>query len=305
MSGLSAWIGRWRTWTDQPHIRKRLIAFGVILFVVTLAVAATNFPARPNALRFGPLVLALVVFAPVSMLLSAVEYALTGRIVGQHVGTADAIRISVISSLGNLLPVPGSFLVRAGHLAGRGVPPTHAATAPSVLALAWVGVGALAAGSMLAVRTERSAWGAAFMIGGLLGLLGSALLLSRLVGRDAGRWMLPILLVEGSAVAVSAIRYYLVLSSLGFDPTAEAAGVLAFSSVLGVAAGVVPGGLGVREVLAGAFVLLTGLDASVGALAAAVNRIIGLLALGAVGALVLATSRPAEFEERAPPEGRL
>jgi hypothetical protein len=255
--------------------------------------------------RWGLLAWVLLVLAPASMLLSAVEYQITGAIAGRSISSIDALRVSVISSLANLLPVPGSYLVRTGHLSASGVPTGRAVAAPSAPALAWVGVSGVAAGVLVVARTDQVVWGLTFLAGGALALLGSIAVLLRLTGRSAGRWMAPVGLVEAGAVAVSVIRHYLVLAALGFDPTWEAAAVLALASVLSVAAGIVPGGLGVREVLAGVFVLLTGLEAAVGAMAAAVNRIIGLVALGTIGAVVLAASRSTtELTTREPPGGR-
>lgn len=291
MGRFPAWIGRWRAWSEQPGPRRWLILLGALLFIVTLVVAVGNLPDRPESTRWGLLAWVLVVLAPASMVLSAVEYRLTGAVAGRHVGSREALRVSVMSSLANLLPLPGSYIVRAGHLSAQGVSAGRAATAPSALALAWVGVSGVAAGALLAAGSERMAWSVGLVSGGLLALAGSFAVLLALTGKSAPRWMGPVVMVELGSVAISAIRYYLVLAALGFDATWEAAALLALASVLGVAAGIVPGGLGIREVLAGGFVLLTGLEAAVGVLAAAFNRIIGLVALGTIGAIVFVGSR--------------
>ena len=121
MGRFPAWIGRWRTWSKRPNSRRWLAAFGAALFVVTLVFAVASLPDRPESTRWGLLAWVLVVLAPASMFLSALEYRLTGAVAGRRVGSREALRVSVMSSLANLLPLPGSYIVRAGHLSAQGV----------------------------------------------------------------------------------------------------------------------------------------------------------------------------------------
>ena len=287
---MSRWIERWKSWSAKPGSRRLLLTAGAFLFFGSLTLALVNLPDSPERVRWRLLLLVPALLAPASMYVSAVEFRLTGALAGRYIGAMESIRVSVVSSLANLLPLPGSFVVRAGHLAGHGVSVGRATAAPAVLALGWTGMSAAAAGALMLTRSQ-SQWGLVFLAGGAAALLAGFMILNRLNRRR--RWLLAgsVVLVETISVGISITRYYVILSALGFDPTLEASTVLALASVLGVVAGIVPGGLGIREVLAGVFGLIVDLDVAVGVLAASVNRLLGLIALAAVAVLLLAQRR--------------
>lgn len=90
---------------------------------------------------------------------------------------------------------------------------------------------------------------------------------------------------------VAGLRFFFVLVAFGFDVSIGQALALATSGILATAVGIVPGGLGLRELLAGAFAPLVALSASVGVLAAIVNRIAGMVGLMAVSAVLTVVSR--------------
>ena len=86
---------------------------------------------------------------------------------------------------------------------------------------------------------------------------------------------------------MGAARLTLVAAELPGDIDLASAAVLNVASVVAAAAGVLPGGLGLREAVAGFLAPLVDAPAAAGAVAATLDRLLGLPTV-AVGALVLA-----------------
>jgi uncharacterized membrane protein YbhN (UPF0104 family) len=107
------------------------------------------------------------------------------------------------------------------------------------------------------------------------------------------RWAATIGLVECSSIAVSTARLWFVIHALGHQPRVTAAVVLTLAGIIASASGILRGGLGLRELLAGAFAPLVGLPISLGFLAAAIDRIIGIIGHVPL-AIVLSRGRPSE-----------
>jgi hypothetical protein len=110
---------------------------------------------------------------------------------------------------------------------------------------------------------------------------GCLLLLSRQVGerRLARRLVAAVLCVEGATVALDTVRLWLVLRSIGGGTVLDAVALNA-ASVLTVAAGVFPAGLGLREALSAGFGAASGLPAAVAVTAAVVDRVVVMTGLG-------------------------
>jgi len=290
---LSAARGRVSAWAARPQARRLLLITGAALFVLTAVISLANLPETPHAVSWSTLAIVTLVFAPATAILSAAEYHQTARLVGADVSWRNAVEVSIASSAANLLPLPGSFIVRSAALQGAGASRGEAIAAPLSVGFAWIGIGGLLGGGWLLV-TAPNGFAAIMFIAGLVVMALSALAVQRTKNEHSSIAMRSIWLVEAAMTLLAGFRFYLIIDALGFDISMGQGLALATSSILATAVGVIPGGLGLRELLAGGFAPLVAVAAAVGVLGAVVNRIVGMIGLALVAAgLSLARSASA------------
>jgi uncharacterized membrane protein YbhN (UPF0104 family) len=102
---------------------------------------------------------------------------------------------------------------------------------------------------------------------------------------------LRIVAVETVFVLLSGVRVYTALHGIGVEASATQALALTVAAALANAAGIFPGGLGLRELIAGALSPLVGLSVAAGVLGAAVDRLIGLIVLALVTLVVILVAK--------------
>lgn len=318
MAGLvDGLIGRLR---DRPRPTGRRRTFLLIgaagLFLGAMVLAIRSLPTGELTVNWPLVVLTGVVGAPALLFMNALEYGLSARVLGRRVERRDAVAVAVYGGAANLLPIPGTALVRLQALTRQGTGVGRAAGATAVVAVAWFG----AAGF---VGASAAALGATWWLAGLLlagGLVTvpvvhqSVIRLKRratTVAETEGsgdswadvpapRLVAELYGIEVAMIVVRALRFWLVILAFDLDATILTAFVLPVAGVIASALGFLPGGLGVREVVAGALSGANGDTVAVGVLASGLDRIIALPVL-AVIALGLAA-----WERRHPiePAGR-
>jgi uncharacterized membrane protein YbhN (UPF0104 family) len=229
--------------------------------------------------------------------LNAVEYRMAARSSGLSLGFLAAMRINVLASAAALLPLPGSVLVRVQGLRSAGATYRTATAAIAVVGVAWTATTFLMAGVAQFVAREF-ALGVVVLAGGVV-LSAVAVVVSR---RATGvQYTAPAAVAMGAVqvgrVMVQAARFWLLVVALG--ATASVGQVVALTVAVSVstAIAIFPGGLGIRELLAAGLAPLIGLPASVSLVVVAVDRLLGLVALGIAG-LVLGVVHRGHAEEQ-------
>ncbi|MDP8958630.1 MAG: hypothetical protein M3N51_05375 [Actinomycetota bacterium] len=272
------------------------LLMAVVVFVAASVVAYLNFPEERLPPRWLPILLAAVVGVPATTLLNAAEYRVAARLLRHRPAFARVMQVTLLASAANLLPIPGSFLVRTRSLRDLGSTYRQAASSNAIVALAWLGVTGVLAGALQLAGTAR-ALGAVLILAGALALLSTNhLLVARLERGEVRRTALELLLVESGFVVVGTFRFYAILVGLGFDVTLSQAVAFTVAGVVASATGFFPGGLGIRELLAAGISPLIGLPAAAGLLAAAADRLVGLAVLGVLAAIVLAALPASDAE---------
>jgi hypothetical protein len=267
--------------------RRPLLVFAAFVFLVGATLAARRLGVSWSGLGWHWIAVASLVGVPLTILANALEYRLSGRILGVELTLAASIKVAVVATAANLLPIPGGALVRVQALRQEGQGYRAAGVATGLLGIAWIGLSASVAGVLLLLSAGHVA-GVLLCSGGALSLFLSAAFASRQRAElRVWRVLVSVLVVEGMSVAASIVRLYLVLAALGELPTWEGAAMLALSGVIAAVVGIFPGGLGLREVLATILGPIGGVQAAAGFLASAVDRIIGL-AVHAPLALIVA-----------------
>jgi hypothetical protein len=292
------WLLRARD--PSPRTRRLLLLSGLVAFVVAVVLSFRDLDVRLDQVSWAPLALTAFVLVPLTILGNAAELKVMVRATAEdQLSWVEAIRVVVLATAANLLPIPGAALVRIQALRTRGASGAAATGINVASAGVWVGSGLVVA----ALALSRLAPGAAAVAGAVgVAALGTAWFILRRAARPgrAASAMAELVVVESLVTLMHGARLLAVLLALRIDLDLVQALVIGLSAPLSAAAGVFPAGIGLAEALSGLLAPLVALPAASGVAATAVNRIIGL-AVTAPVAGVLALTSPSD---RAPAEER-
>lgn len=287
---LIAWVtGRGGTRSESGE--RVLLGIAVVIFVAATAAAWSRLPdgqRQPPDLSWACVAAG---FAVLTLCLNAVEFALSAKLIGRRVSASEAIRVSVLGSAANLLPLPGAALVRARALRQAGERTSIALATTAAVGLVWVGAASLLAGSVLLLTNGSPLLVFAFLLGGivLMALAGGVLLVHRF--RPPSTTAGTLVAVEFISVVTSGFRLYAVGKAADFEIGAMEAVTLNLGAILSSVVGVFPGGLGLREIATGFFGGLVGLSGSVGVLVSVLDRLVLLPTLALAVATLWFTQR--------------
>jgi hypothetical protein len=277
----------------SPRAQRLLLVLALAVFVVSAVVAVRALDGIPLDDRWHLWLLLAAGLSLATFAVNAAEFAVSAWFSGLRPGAAEAMRVSIFASAANVMPVPGAALVRTQALKRLGQGYRQAISATAVIGVGWVATGALVAGLFL-VPAGQPLVGGLTLLAGAVGWGAAVALLHAQVGADGARRALPrVAAVEVASVLVGTLRVWAVLRALGFDTGPAEAATLTGAAIVASAAGVFPGGIGIREALSAAVGAAVGLPAAAGALVAAVDRVVGYVVLALCSAVVLATSRRA------------
>ncbi len=248
----------------------------VLLFLATGVVGVVRLPPRTDGVRPLLLVIVALLLGPATSACNAAEYALTVRYAGRRVRMLEAVRVAVLSTAANLLPIPGSVLVRAAGLRRLGASSPDTARVLLAASGMWLGATSILTGVGMVAGRVYGAAAAVLIVAGVAAVAVAHQVFG--ASRRPGAVGLTAALfgVEAATVAIGAFRLWLCMRALGYDTGVVKSTALTFASVLANAVGVFPGGLGLREALAAAIGPLVALPAAVAATASAVDRLLGL-----------------------------
>lgn len=267
--------------------RKVLMVVAFVAFLGMGALALANYPddvaQEPNWLA---LVLIGLIGPSLTVLLNAGEYRIQARMVDAKVGLAEALQVTIVGTAANLLPLPGSMVVRTQALAGR-AGYRAAIRTTTVAGATWLFSTTVLAG--IALLVIGLPWvGAVLTVVGVVGLVACGWLVRRSV-TDWQRLFVDLLVVETLTAVVGAARLLGILLALGLDVSVGQAVALTLSGVIASATGIFPSGLGIREAVAAGIASSVSLPAAIGFVATAADRIAGLVVLAIASAAVLLT----------------
>jgi uncharacterized membrane protein YbhN (UPF0104 family) len=270
---LGAGLRRTREWASRPALRPWLLAAAAAIF---LLLAVGSFRSLPDDVHLRPvLVLVLVLVAvPLTLALNALEYRMMAAALGHRVGFRSALHVSLVASIANYLPAPGGVAVRTAALRRRGSPVRSAISANILAGLVWLGLTAIVSGSALLVAGQLPVRATVAVGGGVVLVTAGAVLMRRarsdwlgLFGRLAA--------VELATVLISAGRIWIALAAIGQTSSFGSATAISASAVLAALLGVLPAGLGLRELLAGGLATLVDVPAATAIAATALDRVAG------------------------------
>lgn len=286
-----------------------------LVVVVTTAIAlfvATIWAWRSAGLAFGdiswiPLAGAFFIAAPLTLWLKVLEYDAAVRLIGARSPWRRSLEIATVSSAANLLPIPGSLLVTTRSLSEHGATYGSAIVAASIPGLAWLGFSGVIGGAAIVVAGGPIV-GALVFAGGVAGTSVAGVMFRRNAPVD-GRIALAVRIsaIEVTWIALSGLRFWMVLAAIGVSATPAQVLALAVAGAMSVALGFFPGGLGAREALIALLSPIIHLPLAEGVLLGVVDRVVWLtflsLVIGGIAAS-RAYSRRTRPDNRAqdPPE---
>jgi len=122
-------------------------------------------------------------------------------------------------------------------------------------------------------------------------VLGAVILANQKTMMSSRRLVAWALAIEIVSVALTSVRFYLVLRAIGFDGSLAQSATLAATAIVASAAGIFPGGLGLRELLSSAVGPAVGLSSAVSTVVAAVERIVALAVVAIMALAVMFIDR--------------
>lgn len=270
--------------TSRTH--PAVYAFAVAVFIAFGALALSRFPAdEVDDPTLWPVLVLIVAAVPANIVINSLEYRLQARIVDVEVAPAKALRVSVLATASNMLPIPGSILIRTTSLVEHAGAKRASATSAAI-GLVWLGVTLLPASVAISL-TSGLAFGAVLGVVGLLTLAGGSFSIAKMT--DKWQPLLGrLLLVEASTVAMAGLRFWLVLRAIGFRAEVAQLVPLTMAGALASASGFLPAGIGVRESAAAGIAAIVDIPPSVGYIAAAGDTLATVIVIGILaGVLVM------------------
>ena len=222
----------------------------------------------------GPLV-ALAGMALATLAIVATEFRVLARVTDVDVDRRDALGVTVIGAVANLLPLPGSAITRFVVLQRAGATSARITQALLGGAVLWLGIAGFAAA--IGVLAASAGAGFALGVGGLLAIGAGLLLLPRAGATRIDR--LQLVAVEIGLTAIGIARFVLAAAVIDLEAPVREVAALAAAGPASAAVGLVPAGIGVRESLAAGLGSLSGLGAATAATIAVIDRAVGLAML--------------------------
>lgn len=248
------------------------------LFVGGAVFSFRELDVEPGTLVWWPLVVVALVGTPATIAVNAAELRAMARLTtgGIAPGWLHAARVVIVATAANVLPLPGGALVRVHALRTAGALLGQATAVTLLAALLWVATAVGIAGA--AALTFAPVAGVLALLGAAAGVVATAVLVRTTTSRWSLRGLAALAVVEVVTTLVHGARLWLVLLALGVAAELRQALVLGAGAPLAAAAGIFPSGLGLSELLSALLAPAVALPAAAGFGAAALARIVGLVA---------------------------
>ena len=250
--------------------RKELLFLAVTALCIGLGVSIAALEVTLSDLRMEFLLLLVFVLGPVSLIYGAVNMQLTGRAGQVRIPFASSFRISTISQVAEILPIPGGAIVRGAALVQNGSSKGRAAKVVLIVSVMWISLAAAGAGISL-WHHGITAWMLA--MAGLCGTAFTFVSIARMAGLKVALWSV---LWRIMGLGLAACRIFAAVAAIGQTIPARDSLVFAFASITGSASSIAPGGLGISESLAALLATATSVSPAAAFVAVALNRVVGL-----------------------------
>ncbi len=281
-----------QTRLKRPSVQRLVFLIAALVFVAGVIVSYSYRPDLFSTLSINYVLFLSLVLAPLLIVFGALIFQITCRVGNIKIQFIDAIKISVLSSAANYLPLPAGLALRVAAMMNKGVPLKNSAFANIATALVWFGMTFIHA-SIWAASIASPIWLFLAFVGALCLFSGIAIIWS--ISHRISDIILMMIVGFGAAV-VYAVGFWVSLTALGFDGAFSQAVVISVAGVIGAAVSFVPSGLGVRELAAATIALWVASDPALGFMASAVLQLTLIIPLIAIALLFSITMRSSIIE---------
>ena len=229
-------------------IRSRVtIPRWVIVPVVIVLVGLSAFAWRqlpPERSPSYPALGAVALLGVISMAMNSVEFRVTAVLSQTTVPPLVAMRTVLAGTIANILPLPGSQLVRAGVLNSQGVPMRRALSMSLLVGLVWIVIAVVTAMPLLAVDLPSLSV-VPLMVAFSVSAVTATIMAER--SRRAMVTITALVMTECSLVFFQIARLLLIGHALGIEIDLSGSAALAVAATIATGAALLPSGLGLRE----------------------------------------------------------
>ncbi|MEL7317657.1 MAG: hypothetical protein AAFN04_03350 [Pseudomonadota bacterium] len=268
----------------SQRYRWPLTTLGAVVLVAGVALSVLSLDFDPAQMQPAYLALLALTLIPAGMVVGALNLQLMARVVGTKIGFRTAIAVTAYGRIAEVLPIPGRAVVRGAALMQSG-----AKMGETVSIMVWSSLLSLAMVGLCASVPLTFAYPA---VGGIVaaGSAGVGCISAWWIFSQSNAAVLAAMMVLRFVnVALSVMRHWACFAAIGFGLTFVTSALFVVAGSITTYVGVVPGGLGISEILSAALALIVDIEPSSAFLAAALNRITGLAMSGLV-ALILSAS---------------
>ena len=261
-----------------PAVRRIAWLVALVMFVGGLALSFAARPAMLNELDVRRSFIVVLILSPLLTVLNVFSMREIARLSGAELGFLQALRLLIISSAANSLPLPGGAVARTAAIHAAGARLSASGGGNIAAGILWLSATFVMAGVMVAMAVPVI--GVALLLSGGVVFFLTLKFSKRLPG--APRSIFRLFVISAAAAVFYAIAIHQTLAALGAPAQFWQSAIISVSSVLGAAISITPSGFGVREGLS------AGLAASTGATPAAAFAATAFVYLVMMATLALA-----------------
>lgn len=223
-------------------------------------------------------IVAALLTLPVSIWLNAAELSLCAKAVGRPISIASAAFFSSLATISNLLPLPGSLLVRGGVLTSNGSSIRETSYILGAAAFLWLAIALVVTAAAMPPSIE-----AKFIL--CLSLFFTIIIVADISYRVSIAIGAGFFIIRAAMIIILIIRINFCFLALGVSISIKDSSIFSLAGIIGSGMAIVPGGIGITEGVGAVLAHANGTSSAAAFLALSMNRLIGLIA--AVAILIL------------------
>lgn len=267
---------------NQPYFQRTLDLFNkkktklslFSLSILFFALANTHLIYK-NEIPFStPSTSNILLIASLGVLmatLNSLELLLVGKLCNTRLRFGDSFKTTNYASALNLLPIPGAAIVRMGHLHNAGAPFKSSSLATLYSAFSALPISLCFSFLVIYPSTDNNLFLLLGLTGGVtaisIGLMGTYLFKQK-------KAIVFLFTVRFAILITESLKIFISIQALGEVASIEQAAALSFSSIAGLAASIVPAGIGIKEYFASLIASLTDLSSGSVFVAMSLMRIV-------------------------------
>jgi hypothetical protein len=267
---ITALISRLTTSVRHPMAKRAGMLLAALFFIGGIYLSLTSSSFDEISVGWSYVIFLTFAGAPATLALNTMALKVSASAVAVQLSTLAAVRLTVLSSAANFLPIPGGAVIRVSALKMGGSTYQSAISITAYAAIFWVAIALTVAGIGLAGLTSSPTYLAIMTLGITLGVA-AYIGASSVAGSQ--RTALRLVFIAFATHLVATLRFWLAFKALGISLSLAESAVIAASGTAGAMVAIIPGGFGINEAVAALLAQLTGQAAATGFLAATVNRL--------------------------------